>query len=552
MSEQAGHRRGVWPLVTAAEMQALDRATIDVAGIPGEVLMESAGRALATAVMSLAGRSARPQASIRVVCGAGNNGGDGFVLARHLHQEGVGVEVVLVGDPERLAGDASRNWSRLPATGVARRVVDPTDGDFDWAARFDASSVAVDALFGTGLVRPLGGGYARVVEALNAARARGLKVVAVDVPSGIGSDTGVVLGVAVEADRTVTISLPKIGLALEPGAAHAGEITVARVGIADPDPARRPRAELWTRRGAAAHFPPRPRAGHKGSFGHVLVIAGSTGKLGAGALSSRAASRAGAGLVTLAHPIGIEAELAALPAEVMSAPIAATAEGHLALAGQKAVEELAAQRDAVALGPGIGTGSEAFELARRLVAGLDRPLVLDADGLNALVGQLDVLRERRAPTILTPHPGEAARLLDSTASRLNADRLGAARELAERTGAVAVLKGARTVVADPGGRAMVVPTGGPQLATGGTGDVLTGIVAALAASGLEPFEAAGLAAWWHGATADRLPAARVGFGLLASELADALPSVAGELIGSLRASAEEDTGGFLDLRFPDA
>ncbi|MBJ22418.1 MAG: NAD(P)H-hydrate dehydratase [bacterium] len=563
---QSLHRRGIWSLVTAAEMQALDRQTIDRRGVPGEILMESAGRSLLSPTLSLRRESERSGAAVRAVCGVGNNGGDGFVLVRHLCAEGIAAEAILIGDPERLQPDAASNWARLERAGCPRRVVDPEDSDFDWAALLADTSVAIDALFGTGLKREIRGGFARLIDSLASARRAGLRVLSVDLPSGIDADTGSVLGTAIVADRTVTISLPKIGLALEPGASHAGGIVVARVGIDDPDPQRLPRVELWNAIAAAERFPSRAglgRAAHKGSFGHVLVVAGSSGKTGAAVLCARAAARAGAGLVTLAHPCGVESELGALPAEVMSAPVAATPDGHFARAGEKAIEELLASRDVVALGPGIGLDSETVDLIRRLVVVFDRPMVVDADGLNALQGQLELLHERATPAILTPHPGEAARLLDTTAGRLNADRVGAACELAELSRSIVVLKGARTVVANPQRRSLIIPTGGPVLASGGTGDVLTGIIAALLAAGQESFEAAALAAWWHGATADRLPASRVGFGLLASELADALPASAATLVAyaSDRAgravdspvepeTEKEELGGDLDLRFP--
>jgi hydroxyethylthiazole kinase-like uncharacterized protein yjeF len=549
--EDLSYRDGVWPLVCAAEMQSLDRQTIETGGVPGEVLMESAGRSLIDPALALRGGSPRPEAAIRAFCGAGNNGGDGFVLVRHLHAEGIAAEAVLIGDPARLPEDAANNWTRLESAGCARRVVDPDDSGFEWAAMLGDTSVAIDALFGTGLTREIGGGYARLIDSIAAARAKGLRVLSVDIPSGIATDTGVVLGAAVAADRTVTISLPKIGLALEPGSSHAGIVEVARVGIDDPDRERLPRVELWNARGAAAHFPARGRSGHKGTFGHVLVVAGSAGKTGAAVLSARAAARAGAGLVTLAHPSGLEAEMATLPAEVMSAPVASTLGGHFARAGEKAIEELVATRDVVALGPGVGQDAETVDLVRRLVVGIDRPMVIDADGLNALQGELDLLHERAIPAILTPHPGEAARLLESTAARLNADRVAAARALAVASRSIVLLKGARTVVANPEGRALVVPTGGPALASGGTGDVLTGIVAALQAAGLPPFEAAGLAAWWHGAAADQLPASRLGFGLLASELADALPGAAAAILHDVELkTGQEERSGRLVLQFP--
>ncbi|MCR9093639.1 MAG: NAD(P)H-hydrate dehydratase [bacterium] len=549
----AGVALGEWRLVSAEEMRALDAATIEGRGVPGEVLMENAGRALVVPAVGLRARSERPAGPVLVLAGAGNNGGDGFVVARHLFGEGIPVEVVLIGDPEKLPPDAAANWRRLAPFDVPARAVAPEDAVDVVSPRLARASVVIDALFGTGLQRDLTGGFAAVVEATNAARASGVRVLAVDSPSGIDSRTGAVLGAAILADETVTIALPKLGLVLEPGGRHARRIRVARIGIADPDPDAPDRVELWNARAASSRFPDRVAAGHKGTFGHVLVIAGSTGKCGAGALSSRAAARGGAGLVTFAYPAGLEAELAALPVEVMSAPVASTEEGGFALAGEKAALELASSRDVVVLGPGLGRHPETDALVRKLLIEVDRPVVLDADGLNALEGAPEQLRDRRAATVITPHPGEAARLLGTTTVEINADRLGAVRRLSERSGAIAVLKGARTLVANPAGRTVVTPTGGPALATGGTGDVLTGVIAALLASGLEALDAAALGAWWHGAAADGLPASETGFGLLASEVADAMPATARRIHEAARGGASDREGGpgdVLDLRFP--
>jgi NAD(P)H-hydrate epimerase len=492
---------------------------------------------------------------IRIFCGAGNNGGDGFVLARTLFSEGIRTEAILIGDAASLPDDAALNWARLQEIGASQRVVDPLDDDFDWASLLSRTSVAVDALFGMGLKREIRGGFARFVESLCEARAAGLRVLSVDIPSGIDASTGGVLGVAVRADRTLTISLPKLGLALEPGRSHAGEIEVTRIGIEDPDPQRLPRTELWNLRAAVKAFPRRPRDGHKGVFGRVLVIAGSRGLMGAGSLCARASLRAGSGLVTLAHPVGVADENVAPLDEVMTVEAAATEAGGFARAAEKDLVEWAATRDVVALGPGLGRGAETGDLVERLLRSVDRPVVLDADGLYAMGDDLTVLRDRAAmghptKTILTPHPGEAARLLGIEAADINADRLASARRMAERSQSIVILKGAGTVVVEPEGRALVVPTGGPALASGGTGDVLTGIVAALLGAGCPAFEAAALAAWWHGASADRLDRGRAGFGVLASEIADGLPECAIEMF--LRADSDSDYGGDRGKAYPDA
>ncbi|HIF93838.1 MAG TPA: NAD(P)H-hydrate dehydratase [Myxococcales bacterium] len=558
------HRSGVWPLVSGAEMQALDRLTIDGHGISGQLLMENAGRSLMRPVLELHASSLRREGMIRIFCGAGNNGGDGFVLARTLFSEGIRAETILIGDAASLPHDAALNWARLDEIGASRHVVDPLDDGFDWASLLSHTSVAVDALFGIGLTREIRGGFARLVESLCEERRAGLRILSVDIPSGIDASTGGVLGIAVRADRTLTISLPKLGLALEPGRSHAGEIEVTRIGIDDPDPERLPRTELWNVRAAARVFPERRRDGHKGVFGRVLAIAGSKGLMGAGALCARASLRAGSGLVTLAHPVGVTDENASLLDEVMTVEAAVTEAGGFARAAEKDLVEWAATRDVVALGPGLGRGPETGDLVVRLLRTLDQPIVLDADGLYPMGDDLTVLRDRAAmgstaKTILTPHPGEAARLLGVEAIDINADRLASARGLAERSQSVVILKGAGTVVAEPEGRALIIPTGGPALASGGTGDVLTGIVAALLGSGCPAFQAAALAAWWHGSSADRLDQGRAGFGVLASEIADGLPDCATEMIrqldsndasfyGSIHGKADPDAD--LVLRFP--
>ena len=526
---------GRWRLVGAAAMRALDRHTIETLGVAGELLMESAGRAVAEAVL----RERAGEGAVLVVCGVGNNGGDGFVAARQLASLGVPVRVALVGDARRLRGDAAANWKRLERSGV------PIEG-----ARFRTAgaSVIVDALFGTGLDRAVEGAGAAAIRRISAARPH-VRVVSVDLPSGLDADTGAVHGVAVQADVTVTIELPKLGLALEPGRGLAGRIEVARVGIAHDAPGAdaKAAAELWTAAAAARELPARPAAGHKGSFGHVLVVAGSRGKAGAAALAAEGAARAGAGLVTVACPAGINEILQVRRIETMTAPMPDTAEGGLAGGAQESILALARERDAVALGPGLGREAETQKLVRDLAPRVPRPLVLDADGLFAFASDPASLKARRAATILTPHPGEAARLLATTPAAINGDRVGAAQRLADRSGGVVLLKGAATVIAAPGGRVAVNPTGGPLLGTGGTGDVLTGIVAAFAGQGLAPFEAAALAAWLHGSAADRLAARRGSAGVLAGELCAELPEAA-EALRHIGAAAEGPTR--LALPFP--
>lgn len=506
-----------WPLVSAAEMRELDRHTIDTLGISGEVLMESAGRAVADRVLAILAQATGVPAPVGVICGVGNNAGDGFVVARQLHQLGIPVFAVLLGSHDRLPADAACNHRRMIALGV------PVQGA-DWVV--PRGGVVVDALFGTGLSRPLEGAAREAALRINRAGEDGATVVSVDLPSGLDADTGQVLGIAVRARETVTIGLPKLGLCLEPGRSHAGTVHVARIGIADQAPGVVPRGELWTRASCGRRLPGRPADGHKGSFGHVLLVAGSRGKTGAAQLAALGAVRAGAGLVTVACPAGVGEILEIKTSEAMTVPVADTEDHSFAAAAVARLVSLANERDVVALGPGVGQQSETAGLMRELAKLIERPLVIDADGLNAFAGEpglTSILKARSAATVLTPHPGEAARLLGVTSAEINRDRVAAARRLAAASAAVVLLKGAGSVIAAADGRVAITPTGGPSLSAGGTGDVLTGMLAAFLAQGMEPWDAAALAAWVHGDAGDRLARRAGPSGLLASELADEVP-----------------------------
>ena len=508
-------------LVTAEQMRALDAHTIERIGVAGDVLMESAGRALVELTLQFLGGSG---GRVGVVCGPGNNGGDGWVAARHLHQLGVGVEVLEIGGERGRSADAERNRARALAVGVVEAGELASD-----------AAVVIDALFGTGLARDVAGEFAEAIGAVARARAAGAQVLAADVPSGLCADTGRELGACVAADCTVAFGLAKPGLLLEPGRSRAGRVRVARIGIADEAPGVYASVFAVTPGSAARAVPARPSGGHKGTFGHVLVVAGSEGKTGAAALAARAAIRSGAGLVTVACPRSLNDVLEPLCLEAMTVPVAETPARSLAPDAEDGLLDLAHDRSVVALGPGVGTDEATRALVRSFLARCERPVVLDADGLNALDGKPDALAARPAPTILTPHPGEAARLLGSDAAAINADRLAAARTLAERSGAHVVLKGAPTVTAlAPGvgerGPVLINTSGGPALGTGGTGDVLTGVLAAFVAQGVALEDAGALAAFVHGFAGDRLAERDGDAGLLASELADAIPATLAELV----------------------
>ncbi|MEM7411072.1 MAG: NAD(P)H-hydrate dehydratase [Myxococcota bacterium] len=539
-------------------MRALDRHTIEGWGIPAEVLMESAGREVVRLVLSVR----RPGELVHVVCGRGNNGGDGLVIARQLKLLGVPVFASLAGAPGE---DAAVQRARARAVGVD--VADTLEPPLRGVA---TEGVVVDALFGTGLARPLTGALAQWVEQLNFLRGASggrVRVVAVDIPSGIHTDTGQVQGTAVEADLTVALGLPKPGHLLEPGRSHAGGIEVARIGIADtaPDPQDAPDGDggtsrtltrhvsTWTQTGAATALPERPRSGHKGSFGHALIVAGSQGKTGAAILASEAAGRTGAGLVTLACPAGVHEVCEEKTLEAMTEPLPDLDGSVFAAAAEEGVVSLARTRDAVGLGPGIGRGEETLAWVRAVSKRIESPLALDADALFAFAGDLEPLRGRPGATVLTPHPGEAGALLDLSAATINEDRLGAARELAARTGAVVVLKGAGTVIASPDEYERINPTGGPALATGGTGDVLLGAITALLAQGVGVFDAACLGVYLHGAAADRWSRQFGDAGLQARDLLEGLPAAIAELRErSVPGFSFQEEDHALAMGFPDS
>ena len=474
-------------LVTPEAMGEADRRTV-AAGTPVAVLMTRAGRAVAWEVRNVLGGCYGRRAV--VVCGNGNNGGDGLVTADALRAWGVRVAVFEI------------------APGVDRAAFDRE------LARAD---VAVDAMYGTGFRGELEGDAAYIAQRFDAC---GIPVVAVDIPSGVDGLTGDVVGAAVSATSTVTFAARKPGLVFEPGRTLAGVVTVADIGIdlGSPVGAGSSHAVLLNERDLYEVLSPRPAQAHKWQSG-VYVVGGSRGMTGAPMFVSHAAMRAGAGIVWCALP-GDAAARAASGTEVITKALPATDDGVLTGEAVDTVLADIGRFRALALGPGLGVEPGIRAALGRLTADAPIPLVLDADGLNALDGDLGPLLARTAPTIVTPHEGEYRRL---TGQGVGSDRLAAARSLAEASGAVVLLKGPGTVVAAPGGAAAVNPTGGPVLATAGSGDVLTGIVAGFLARGLPVFEAAAAAAWVHGAVADRL-VAEGGPGLVATDLVAGLPS----------------------------
>ena len=500
-------------LLTAAQMRAVDAAAAHH-GMPSSVLMENAGAALAQAAL----RCAAPDGRFVVICGAGNNGGDGLVAARALLGKGRVVLAALVGGQGALEGEPARNLKALEAMGVR---VAPEPGAFD--AR--PGDVVVDAVFGTGLSRPPGGAWADAIGRIAAWRQRGAKVVSADLPSGLQTDTGQPYNPCVEADVTVSFGHLKLGQALEPGASLCGAVELADIGIprAAEDALQGPFAWLVEESDVRDRLPVRRAEAHKGTYGHVLVVAGSWGKSGAAALAGQGALRAGAGLVTVATRADALQPAMAHASELMG--LALTEHGPLGPADLDALLEAAAGKQALVIGPGIPRGAQTAELLGELLEQVETTCVLDADALNALAQDLEQLRAAKGKLILTPHPGEMARLTGKTAAEVNQDRVGLARQLAARTGAVVVLKGARTVIADPGGEACVNPTGNPGMATAGSGDVLAGVLGALVGQGLSPLDAAVVGVFAHGLAGDLMAQECGQLGLVASDLLAGLPRV---------------------------
>jgi ADP-dependent NAD(P)H-hydrate dehydratase / NAD(P)H-hydrate epimerase len=499
------------PVYTADEMRALDRWAIDQHGTPSLDLMERAGAEVARVVVGL-----DFDGPVRLVCGRGNNGGDGLVLARLLREHGLDVDALLLFAPEDLSDDARANLERVEA----RRV----DVD-DLPAALERSAVVVDAILGTGFSGsprpPLDAGIA----AINSA---GATVVAVDVPSGVDASTGEIDGACVRADVTVTLHGHKLGLWIAPGKLHAGRVEVVDIGI-PPTGEGRPQAPEsgLIEPSVLGLLRRRAPAGNKFQSGSVLVVGGSTGLTGAACLACDAAMRAGAGWTRAAVPASLNAIFEVKLTEVMSVPLP-DRDGHLLVDAAAGVLEAAERADAVALGPGLGREDGTFALAQELVERLEPPLLVDADGLNALAAaELAPAARRAAPLVLTPHAGELARLLGTDSKRVEAGRLASARRAAEQSGGVVLLKGDDTLVVQGGGSGGVAISrgGSPALATAGTGDVLSGVIAAFMARGLDAFEAACAGVYAHaeaGRTAERQLGAE---SVIAGDVIDCLPAV---------------------------
>lgn len=513
---------------TVAEIAALDDRAVEEHGISEAILMENAGAAVYDVIRDQLGVAGR---RFVVVCGAGNNGGDGFVIARRLLSAGGAVRTFALAKPDRYKGAARQNLETLQRCGAAIEL------DADPAALAEAlagADAAVDALLGTGVTRDVEGRYREAIDALNASPA---PIFSVDIPSGVDGDTGAIHGVAVRAAATVTFGLPKRGNLLYPGTELCGRLYVSHISY---PPVLVAAEEIPVEASAPPPLPARQVDGHKGSFGETLFVAGAASYFGAPTLSALSLLKAGGGYARLAAPRSLTPHLAPLASEVVYMPQAETEDGSLSLAAVEEIAGIAAAVDFVVLGPGVSLAEETQQLVRRLAAAIDAPLLIDGDGLTAIAEDLDVVRRRRSPTVLTPHPGEMARLTGSAIGAIAADPIAAVEELAADLGATIVLKGAHSLIGTPDRRVFINPTGNSGMGSAGVGDVLTGAIAAMSGLGLELGDATRAGVFIHGLAGDLAAAAKGEDGMTARDVLEQLPAA----VRAYREDYEEVTADF--------
>ncbi|MEI6205333.1 MAG: NAD(P)H-hydrate dehydratase [Desulfuromonadales bacterium] len=512
-------------VIAAHTMQEIDKRTIEEFGIPGLQLMETAGRSCVDEILREFGQIGNAV----VLAGKGNNGGDGYVIARLLSQAGWNVKVIVLADRNQIGGDAAVNLDKLSGkmTSFCTSAGALTDLHLEGISHAD---VIVDALLGTGLSSDVCGIYREAIDLINTS---GHPVLSVDIPSGIHGTTGSVLGTAVRATITVTFAFSKLGHVLFPGAEYTGRLVVADIGIPRELMATASGYDFLNVEAIRPMLSRRDRTAHKGRYGHCLIIAGSTGKTGAAALSANSAVRTGSGLVTLAVAESIHSVLEIKTTEAMTIALPDSGVGHLTGSNFPALEKMLPGRDVVALGPGLGRHPDTVTLVQALLETITVPLVIDADGLNALAEDLNVLRRSRSTSvILTPHPGEMSRLLGTSVPDVEADRISVSQEFACNYGIYLVLKGARTIIAAPDGTIAINGSGNPGMASGGMGDVLTGIIASLLGQGYAAGDACRLGVFVHGYAADMVAGEKGEIGINATDVQEKLPYVFNTLMNT--------------------
>jgi ADP-dependent NAD(P)H-hydrate dehydratase / NAD(P)H-hydrate epimerase len=489
-------------LVTAQEMRAFDATAIQDYGIPGVVLMENAGRTTFHILKKHLGGDLR-DLRVSVIAGPGNNGGDGYVIARYLINHGASVHTFLLSPRDKIQGDALINLKVLEK--MTSHVFPITDGETmkQAAQMWQESEVIIDAILGTGLASDVRSPYREAILEVNNTSAI---ILSVDLPSGLDADTGRILGCAVRADITATYGFRKLGMALHPGREHCGSIEVVDISIPLPAVEKKPpKAILYAHPQAELYRRLRMDSeAHKGRFGHLVIIGGSPGKTGAPSMAAWAASRVGAGLVTVGVPASLNPILETKLTEEMTEPLPESIPGYLGVSAVDRILSLAEGKRCVAIGPGLSTEHDIPEMIERILSAHSGWVVIDADGLNALSGRMEILKTTNAQVVLTPHPGEMGRLVGKSAAEIQDDRVGITKKLAADYGVWVILKGARTITASPNGIIFINTTGNPWMASGGQGDVLTGILAGLLVQGIPPEEALPFGVYIHGLAADKL------------------------------------------------
>lgn len=503
-------------IATREIAREIDRLTIERYGVPGLVLMENAGRATADVLLDNFSYAAK----VAVFSGGGNNGGDGFVIARHLISAGLDVDTYIVSDPKKYKGDALTNYKALKKLGA--NIVELTNN----LRKYKQAEIIVDAIFGTGLDREVTGFYKKVIEFINT---QGVPTISVDIPSGLDSNTGFPLGTAVLADITVTYVLPKLGIAIYPGVEFAGEIYVADITtpkfLEDELP-----YELVTSESVDGILAPRYEDTHKGTYGHLFILAGSPGKSGAAVLVALGAQRSGTGLVTVGVPKSLNPIMEQKTTEAMTEPLPET---NLETLGPESLERAmkiaGEKKTAIAIGPGISTTDETREFLYEIIRESELPMLIDADAITLVSDNPKILNESQAPIVLTPHPGEMSKLAKITTEEIQADRINAARNFSTKFKVYLVLKGARTVISTPEGEIYINTTGNPGMSSGGMGDVLSGIIGGLLAQGLDPVEACKLGVFVHGLAGDIVCEQNGEAGIIATDVANILPQAIREI-----------------------
>ena len=504
-------------LATAKQMRNIDREAEEVYGIPGILLMENAGLKVASHVMEADSSCSK---NICIICGKGNNGGDGFTAARHIYLKNRNITVFLVGSVESLKGDALINYNIADEMGIPVKSITGEDDLTQLSEGVRKSDIVVDALLGTGTKGVVSGLYREVIDIINEYSSY---VISVDIPSGIDADSGKILGAGVNADVTVTLVLPKTGLYTYPGANLAGRVFVEDIST-PPVLVEKLDTDTWVldNKDIEVLFPVRNKNSNKGNYGRVYIAAGSMGMMGAAAMCTLSALRCGAGLVELGVPSCIQSQVAPLVMEAMVTPLC-DEDGMISISAQDGIIKSIKKASSFAIGPGISQNGSLLSILERIVKESDIPGVIDADGLNLLSQNIDLLIGHSCPLVLTPHPGEMARLIKSDVEYVQNNRIECAREFSVKYKAVTVLKGAGTVIASYNGNVFLNPTGNPGMAKGGSGDVLTGMIASFMAQGIDPFEAAKSAVYIHGLAGDLALKNKGECGMKAGDIIENIP-----------------------------